>query len=148
MTKKEFIFCILAAIFAFLFAMQSIKVKYIKTNQTDTIYRTSERLKLDTLRIKAPPKETIIWKTDTLLRDTIIHDTLILGVRSNGRKLEVDRIAPLGLVQTDTYKLPFWSKYAINTKGNVRIKKHTFAKVAISAVALGIISFVVYKNIQ
>jgi hypothetical protein len=146
MTKKEFIFCILAAIFAALFALQTVKVKIIEVPKTDTIY-AKQPYKIDTLKIKSPPEKVIIYKHDTLIRKVVERDTLILSIRKRANRLEVDRISTNGMIQTETHKLGFWNGYAINHKGNVRIKRHKVLKWCVGIAATSLIGFVTYKTL-
>ena len=148
MTKKEFIFCILAAIFAALFAWQTLNVrtKEVYVNKTDTIY-AKQPYKIDTLKIKSPPEKVIIYKHDTLIRKVVERDTLILSIRKRLNRLEVDRISTNGMIQTETHKLGFWNGYSINHKGNVRIKRHRALKWVVGIAATSLIGFVTYKTI-
>jgi len=146
MTKKEFIFCILAAIFAALFALQTVKVKIIEVPKTDTIY-AKQPYKIDTLKIKSPPEKVIIYKHDTLIRKVVERDTLILSIRKRLNRLEVDRISTNGMIQTESHKLGFWTGYSINHKGNVRIKRHKVLKWCVGIAATSLIGFVTYKTL-
>jgi len=146
MTKKEFIFCIIAVIFAALFALQTGHVKYIEVPKTDTIY-AKQPYKIDTLKIKSPPEKVIIYKHDTLLRERIVKDTVIVSIRKRANRLEVDRIASNGMIQTESHKLGFWTGYSINHKGNVKIKRHKAAKWLVGIAASSLIGFITYKTL-
>lgn len=146
MTKKEFIFCIIAGVFALLFAFQTIKVKIVEVPKTDTIY-SKQPYKIDTLKIKSPPEKVIIYKHDTLLRERIVKDTVIVSIRKRANRLEVDRISINGMIQTETHKLGFWTGYSINHKGNVKIKRHRFLKWTVAVAASSLIGFITYKTL-
>lgn len=146
MTKKEFIISIIAGIFALLFAYQTVKVKIVEVPKTDTIY-SKQPYKIDTLKIKSPPEKVIIFKVDTVIRETIERDTLILSIRNKRKKVEVDRIAPNGLIQTEVHKLGFLNTYAINHKGNVKIKRHRLLKWTVAIAATSLIGFITYKTL-
>jgi len=146
MTKKEFIFCIIAGFFAFILGMSSIKVKIVEVPKTDTIY-SKQPYKIDTLKIKSPPEKVIIYVPDTIIRMQVEKDTIILGIRNKRKKIEVDRIAPNGLIQTEVHKLGFLNTYAINHKGNVKIKRYKAAKWIVGIAATSLIGFVTYKTL-
>lgn len=146
MTKKEFIISIIAAIFALLFAFQTVKVKTVEVPKVDTVY-SKQPYKIDTLKIKSPPEKVIIFKVDTVIRESIIRDTLILSIRNKQRRVEVDRIAPNGLIQTEIHKLGFLNTYSINHKGNVKIKRYKVAKWIVGIAATSLIGFITYKTL-
>ena len=146
MTKKEFIFCIIAGIFALLFAFQTVKVKIVEVPKTDTIY-AKQPYKIDTLKIKSPPEKVIIFKVDTVIRETVERDTLILSIKNKRKRIEVDRIAPNGLIQTEVHKLGFLNTYSINHNGNVKIKRHRLLKWTVGIAATSLIGFITYKTL-
>lgn len=148
MTKKEFIFCIIAAVFALLFALQTlnVKVKIVEVPKVDTVY-AKQPYKIDTLKIKSPPEKVIIFKVDTVIRERVEKDTLILSIRNKRKKIEVDRIAPNGLIQTEVHKLGFLNTYSINHKGNVKIKRHRLLKWTVGIASTSLIGFITYKTL-
>lgn len=146
MTKKEFIFCIVAAVFAIAFAFQTVKVKIVEVPKVDTVY-AKQPYKIDTLKIKSPPEKVIIFKVDTVIRERVEKDTLILSIRNKRKKIEVDRIAPNGLIQTEVHKLGFLNTYSINHKGNVKIKRHRLLKWTVTIAATSLIGFITYKTL-
>lgn len=146
MTKKEFILCIIAAVFAIAFGLQTVKVKIIEVPKTDTVY-SKQPYKIDTLKIKSPPEKVIIFKVDTVIREIVERDTLILSIRNKRKKIEVDRIAPNGLIQTEVHKLGFLNTYSINHKGNVKIKRHRLLKWTVGIAATSLIGFITYKTL-
>ena len=146
MTKKEFILCIITGIFAIAFAFQTVKVKTIEVSKTDTVY-SKQPYKIDTLKIKSPPEKVIIYKHDTLIRKVVERDTLILSIRNKKKRIEVDRISPNGLIQTEVHKLGFFNTYSINHKGNVKIKRHGVLKWTVGIAATSLIGFITYKTL-
>ena len=146
MTKKEFIFCIIAGVFAFILGMSTVKVKTVEVPKTDTIY-SKQPYKIDTLKIKSPPEKVIIYKHDTLIRKVVERDTLILSIRNKKKRIEVDRISPNGLIQTEVHKLGFFNTYSINHKGNVKIKRHRVLKWTVGIAATSLIGFITYKTL-
>jgi hypothetical protein len=87
-------------------------------------------LKTDTIRIKekAIPTKTVIYKVDTVLRDKVIQDTLILNVHKTLRNLTISKIDTKGLVYQQHYTTPILSTILIDHKGNVKIKKYKALK--------------------
>lgn len=148
MTKKEFILCIIAGIFAIAFGLQTLHVRTVTVEvpKTDTIY-AKQPYKIDTLKIKSPPEKVIIYKHDTLLRERIVKDTVIVSIRKRANRLEVDRISTNGMIQTETHKLGFWTGYSINHKGNVKIKRHRLLKWTVGIAATSLIGFITYKTL-
>ena len=148
MTKKEFIISIFAAIFAIAFGFQTLHVKtvIVEVPKVDTVY-AKQPYKIDTLKIKSPPEKVIIFKTDTVIREVLERDTLILSIRNKKKRIEVDRIAPNGLIQTEVHKLGFMNTYSINHKGNVKIKRYKVAKWIVGIAATSLIGFVTYKTL-
>ena len=148
MTKKEFIISIFAAIFAIAFGFQTLHVKtvIVEVPKVDTVY-AKQPYKIDTLKIKSPPEKIIIFKTDTIIRNLVETDTLILSIRNKQKRIEVDRIAPNGLIQTEVHKLGFLNTYSINHKGNVKIKRYKAAKWIVGTAATLLIGFVTYKTL-
>jgi len=146
MTKKEFILCIIAGVVAFILGMSTVKVKIVEVPKTDTIY-AKQPYKIDTLRVKSPPEKVIIYKHDTVIREIVERDTLILSIRNKKKRIEVDRIAPNGLIQTEVHKLGFLNTYSINHKGNVKIKRYKAAKWIVGIAATSLIGFVTYKTL-
>jgi len=146
MTKKEFIFCIIAGVIAFILGMSSVNVKTVEVPKTDTIY-AKQPYKIDTLKIKSPPEKVIIYKHDTLLRERIVKDTVIVSIRKRANRLEVDRISTNGMIQTEVHKLGFMNTYSINHKGNVKIKRYKAAKWIVGIAATSLIGFITYKTL-
>ena len=148
MTKKEFIISVIAFVFASLFAYQTlnVKIKTVEVPKVDTVY-AKQPYKIDTLKIKSPPEKVIIFKTDTVIREVLERDTLILSIRNKKKRIEVDRIAPNGLIQTEVHKLGFMNTYSINHKGNVKIKRYKVAKWIVGIAATSLIGFVTYKTL-
>lgn len=148
MTKKEFIISAIAFVFALLFAYQTlnVKVKIVEVPKVDTVY-AKQPYKIDTLKIKSPPEKVIIFKVDTVIRERVERDTLILSIRNKRKKIEVDRIAPNGLIQTEVHKLGFLNTYSINNKGNVKIKRHRLLKWTVGIAATSLIGFITYKTL-
>lgn len=146
MTKKEFIISIIAGIFAVAFALQTVKVKIVEVPKVDTVY-SKQPYKIDTLKIKSPPEKVIIYKTDTVIRERVERDTLILSIRNKQKRVEVDRIAPNGLIQTEIHKLGFMNTYSINHNGNVKIKRYKAAKWLVGIAAGSLIGFITYKTL-
>ena len=115
--------------------------------QPDTIY-VKKPYKVDTVRIKTPPEIVKIYKLDTILREKVIRDTIILEIEKKFGRLTVDRIATNGLIQQEIHTLGFMNNFVIDHKGNVKIKKNKLLKVAIFSAITASIAYYIHLKIK
>lgn len=104
----------------------------------DTIYTIKPVLK------PTEPVITYIYRHDTVLRNQVIDNTIIIGVEETKRKLEVTTIDTKSLVKTEDYRLPIWSTYRIDNTGNVKIKRKWLPRILVGAGIL-LTGIVIYK---
>ena len=98
-------------------------------NKSDTVY-INKQTKLDTIKEKkkAIPKTVTIYQKDTVLRDQIIQDTVVVFVEKGFRYLNIEKISPKGIVEVNHYPLPLLSTFEVDHDGSVRIRKYRLLK--------------------
>jgi hypothetical protein len=98
-----------------------------------TQYQSTEVLKTDTIYVNRPYKETVIkeilkphkvyiHKTDTLIREKLIHDTLFLGLELHENIAKIHTITPEGLPIIKQHRFPEFKSLKLDHKGNLEIK--------------------------
>ena len=105
----------------------------------DTVFVPKEIIK------PSKPIETIVYKTDTILRDRVQDTTIVVETNINRRKLEVTTIDTKSLVTTDVYTIPkFAYTLTIDNTGNVKIKRKILPRILIGVGT----ALVVYSSIK
>tara|TARA_B110000211_G_C14080885_1_gene554450 strand:+ start:2080 stop:2451 length:372 start_codon:yes stop_codon:yes gene_type:complete len=111
--------------------MLSIWLFFLKGSPTSN--HSTEVIQTDTIYINRPYKEVIIkevikpqkiyiHKTDTLIRERLIHDTLFLAMELNKNILKIHIITPEGIPIIKQHQLPDFQSLNLDHKGNIEIK--------------------------
>lgn len=105
-----------------------------------TQHQSTEVIKTDTIYMNRPYKEIVIkevikphkiyiHKTDTLIREKLIHDTLFLGLELHENNAKIHTITPEGLPIIKQHRVPEFKSLKLDHEGNLEIKpKRKFRK--------------------
>lgn len=127
------------------------RVEYFDSeNMNDSIYTTKPFV---VKNIKPShidkPEVTIIHPVDTSLRQEVVAGDVVVGVEKKKHVLTVSKIDTKGIVYESKYDLPVFHSYAIDTAGNVRIRRRFWPYVAggIAVVGLGLFGILKLKRL-
>ncbi len=92
-----------------------------------------EVIKTDTINVNKPYKEIVIkevikphkiyiHKTDTLIREKLIHDTLFLAMELDQNTAKIHIITPEGIPMIKQHQLPEFQYLKLDHEGNLEIK--------------------------
>ena len=126
MLKKGITYFVLGAI-----VMVWIWSYFLKGSLTQ--YQSTEVFKTDTIYVNRPYKEIVITeilkphkiyihKTDTLIRERLIHDTLFLGMELNGNTAKIHTITPEGLPIIKQHEIPDFRGLKLDHNGSLEIQ--------------------------
>jgi hypothetical protein len=118
-------------------------------NKSDTIY-LNKQTEIDTIKEKKKtiPKVVTVYQKDTILRETIVTDTVVVFVEKGLRFLNVEKISPKGIVEVNHYPLPLLSTFEIDHDGTVQIKRYRLLKWITAAAFIAISSKIVINRVK
>lgn len=89
--------------------------------KTDTIYINKPYEKI-VLRETVKPHKIYIHKTDTLIREKLIYDTLFLAIELDQTTAKIHLITPEGIPIIKQHQLPEFESLKLDYEGNLEIK--------------------------
>lgn len=127
MFKKGITYFILGAIamvwiWSFFLKGSLTQNQSVEVLKTDTIF-VDRRYKEIVIKEIVKPHKVYIHKVDTLIREKLIHDTLILGMELSENTAKIHTITPEGTPIIKQHKLPDFKSLKIDHEGNLEIKR-------------------------
>jgi len=118
-------------------------------NKSDTIY-LNKQTEIDTIKEKRKtiPKVVTVYEKETVLRESIVTDTVVVFVEKGFRYLNIEKISPKGIVEVNHYPLPLLSTFEVDHDGTVQIKKYRLLKWIGAAAIVAISSKIVINRIK
>lgn len=118
---------VLIVVLAFQNKAQRAQIDHLEAQRPakpDTVF-VNKPYKVEVIkyRDRAVPVQVKVYQPDTVLRDTMVHDTLISAIKLRKKQLVIDRIDPKGIVYSNKYPLPRHYDLQIDYSGHVRVKK-------------------------
>lgn len=151
MRKLDFVLSgiFLVIVFCCFFAVR--KISQNKDNSKEIVYKERIIFKHDTIVKPEKPVEVIKYlKPDTILRNQVENEKIILNVKNDRKNLEVSTISTKGIVSTQIYHLPkLFYTIEIDNSGDVRIKKKFIPRLIIGIVSAAVIvsSYFIINNV-
>lgn len=123
LNNKWFYVSIIIILLFVLFSGINRTPEYITTTvtKTDTVY-INKPYKEIVLKEIVKPKTVYVYKTDTIFREKIIHDTLFIGLELTKQKADIHTLTPIGTSFVNEYKIPDFKSLSIDYKGNLQIE--------------------------
>ncbi len=141
MRKLDFVLSgiFLVIVFCCFFAVR--KISQNKDNSKEIVYKERIIFKHDTIVKRSAPVEVIKYlKPDTILRNQIETEKIILNVKNDRKNLEISTIDTKGIVSTQIYHLPkLFYTVEIDNSGDVKIKKKFVPRLIIGIVSAAVI---------
>ena len=95
--------------------------KFVEVVKTDTIY-VDKPYKEVLIKEVLKPHKIYIHKTDTLIREKLIHDTLFLAMELDQNTAKIHIITPEGIPIIKQHQLPEFESLKLDHEGNLEIK--------------------------
>ena len=95
--------------------------KFVKVIKTDTIYVNRPYQEI-VIKEVIKPNKVNIYKTDTLIREKLIHDTLFLAMELNQNTAKIHIITPEGIPMIKQHQLPKFESLKLDHQGNLEMK--------------------------
>lgn len=89
--------------------------------KTDTVF-VNKPYKQLVIKEVIKPKKVYVYKTDTIYRERIIRDKLIVGLQLRKNSAELHTLTPDGIPNINQYLLPEFEQISIDHKGNLQIQ--------------------------
>lgn len=126
------------------------KISQNKDNSKEIVYKERIVFKHDTIVKPGKPIEVIKYlKPDTILRNQVETEKIILNVKNDRKNLEISTIDTKGIVSTQIYHLPkLFYTVEIDNSGDVKIKKKFIPRLIIAIVSTAMIvsSYFIIKH--
>lgn len=126
------------------------KISQNKDNRKEIVYKERIVFKHDTIVKPGKPVEVIKYlKPDTILRNQVENEKIILDIKNDKKKLSVTTIDTKGMIFTDIYNLPkFAYSFKIDNSGDVKIKRKLVPRliIGIAAAAIVVSSYFIIKH--
>lgn len=94
---------------------------YVEVIKTDTIYINKPYEKIVVREIVKPHK-IYIYKTDTLIREKLIHDTLFLALELTENTAQIHTLTPNGTPIIKQHQIPDFESLKLDHQGNLEFK--------------------------
>ena len=123
--------------------------QFIEVIKTDTIYVNTPYKEIVIKEVLKPHK-IYIHKTDTLIREKLIHDTLFLAMELDQNTAKIHIITPEGIPIIKQHQLPEFESLKLDHEGNLEInpKRKSRKKLWRNLERIGIVLTTYYLTIK